>query len=436
MICTCIVKTTIATEAAVTFWILSMPDELKNSMLPKNGRLILLFYHTMNSYGGVQTVIMRIAKEELLKGNRVTIICDEEDVISEAVTIGTQDIKSVPILVQYYSNEAAIDIIAFAPGSAAVAFKFCYASTKVGIKIRFATGVYHPRDFFRENEKPHLHFANFLLARALGAEAVFFMNEECRISHEHFLKTSLDTSKIIPVPMKAKERIWKIPIEKKLKIVCIGRIVPFKAYNFSIPEIIHSLVEEGIDVSCDIYGYGTHEAWLLEEIRSKSVSDRVKFKGRLPFKDFDQVVSKYSLFIGMGTSAVQAAQLGLPTLLAIDNRPYDCYGYFHLVPFGNVGEESHLIRKVNIHQMIHNHFIKSEEEIYEISDLCAKAGSAFVVDAYADQALDGREFKIGKGTFLGNAIVTFYRLVCERNKFTRVIGSVLRQLKVGISKAT
>lgn len=410
-----------------------MPN-LKNAqgqLLPERpvpGRHVLLFYQDMSLYGGIETLVIRIARKEMASHSKVSIVVDPKKVMPEISDIPAINIFEITKNIARFPIGEDLDVIAFGPNPAALAFEFCWAASTRGIKVRFATGVYHPRDFQRENERRHLHVLNYFLARSIGPKNIFFMNDECRRSHSQLLGLSFGDSKVIPIPMGQRPLAW-VPRDNKktLRIICVGRIVPFKAYNFSLPGIVRSVIESGVDVVCHVYGHGTHEEELLHAIEQNSVGANVSFLGVLPFEKFDAVVLEYDLFIGMGTSAVQAAQVGIPTLLAIDNNPTECYGYLCEAPFGNVGEASDSIPKRPIRDSIISHTNKSEIELIEISNECVKSASAYEGNDYIKDALEGGEFLLGVRNFFGIIYAKIHRLLSERNALTMAMSFFLRR---------
>lgn len=116
-------------------------------------KVIILFYHNMSDYGGIQTLIIRLAQAEVMRGNRVILVTGYDKAIPEAKDFESFDISNLFFLLEELKSEMNVDILAFAPHSAAIAYQFCSMLSKNGIHSRIALGVYHPRDFFRENEK-------------------------------------------------------------------------------------------------------------------------------------------------------------------------------------------------------------------------------------------------------------------------------------------
>lgn len=116
---------------------------------------------------------------------------------------------------------------------------------------------------------------------------------------------------------------------KCLRICMIGRLVDFKKYNFSMVQVVSDLNREGYDVLLDIYGDGPMLDQIKEKISAAEIGERVSLKGSIDYSSFNQVVSTYDLFLGSGTSIVQAASQGVVSIIGIESNPDPTsYGFF------------------------------------------------------------------------------------------------------------
>ena len=114
---------------------------------------------------------------------------------------------------------------------------------------------------------------------------------------------------------------------KSIRMCAVGRLADFKTYNFWMPEVIKKLNNDGYSISLDIYGDGDKE----NEVKS-AIKDSLSFIRLLPpfkYSNFDEIVSRYDLFIGSGTAIIQAASLGIPSIIGIESisEPLT-YGFF------------------------------------------------------------------------------------------------------------
>lgn len=273
-----------------------------------------------------------------------------------------------------------------------------------------------------KDEKAHLHFLNRLLAFSVGLENLVFMNEQCRITHSTFLSRDLSANRIVPVPIDERKPRWDRPTDGgPLRIVCVGRIVNFKAYNFAMPSILAKFAEEGRSVTCDIFGYGSEEAKLADLVKQYGVTDILKFHGPIPLEKFDAIVSKYDLFIGMGTAALQAAQLGVPTILAIVDDEYGAHGFIHSAPFGNLGEEDPFIPKQDLKRVIEIYLNASRVEREKISQDGIIYANQYVAEDYVEVLTELSVPRKGISRHLGALYCRFYLWMARDNWLRKTV---------------
>jgi glycosyltransferase involved in cell wall biosynthesis len=382
--------------------------------------LTIFVCRNMGLVGGLQTIVLRLAAELTSKGRRWLVACGTERIIPELPLERVVDVDLRPrevarcCLQDKETEGSSIDILSFSPADAARGFLIGEAVRRADRRavVRFAVGIFHPRDFFRENERPHLHAANYVLAHALGVESLFFMNRECRESHAAVLGNRFRSSSIVPVPIDRRPHSWTpLPRRRSLRIACVGRIVPFKAYNFYIPKLADELRQAGVEVEFDIYGHGSHTEDLKRLIEEEPKSVRTKFKGELPISEFDEVIASYDLFIGMGTAALQAAQLGVPTLLAIDGEPDTTYGFLSQVPFGNVGERDPLLKRSSFLAEIVSFSHLSQAEKTSLSNATARAANAYVNADYLGSVFEERKSKSRIGSQVTRIVCILYLFI-------------------------
>lgn len=323
-----------------------------------------------------------------------------------------------------------IDLIALSPESIATA-KLLWDSLAKHNKVHGARGcvtILHPRDFMRETEQKHVHLMNKLAAHAIGLRNLVFMNEQCRQTHSAFFSRDLSANAIVPVPMDRREARWSAQQELgPLRIVAVGRIVDFKAYNFALPRILTDLERKGYKIACDIFGYGAEEPKLVRTILDAEAGHLVSFKGPIALEDFDSIVSNYNLFIGMGTAAVQAAQLGVPTILAIVDDPDGTHGFIQDAPFGNLGEQDSRVLRQDLGAMIEAYLQAGPVERQGLSDAGIAYANRYVADNYVEQLTADAVARTGMSSVVAAAYCRFY-IWMARDNWLRALVRSLRQL--------
>jgi len=246
------------------------------------------------------------------------------------------------------------------------------------ISVHHFHWVSHSRAFFFSNRK----LVRWLLQRfflLLPVNSTYFMNDAARIAHQTFWQRSLVDYPVLRIigrePNAKYVKLSKVanngnkPEHPKLRIVSVGRLVPFKSYNLYAPIVTRKLRDAGIDATWDIWGYGPDEAEIASKAQEYIVNDFVKLRGKLPHELFDKTVSSYDLFVGMGTAVLEAAKTGTPVCVAVENQADACYGHLHEAPIDSVGD-----RVVGFH----------EQKLYE-------ALSAFAAMSSQEQSTIGEK---------------------------------------------
>jgi glycosyltransferase involved in cell wall biosynthesis len=96
-----------------------------------------------------------------------------------------------------------------------------------------------------------------------------------------------------------------------------------KEYNLFMVDVVKSLVSKGRSVSYHIYGGGNMEAKVRQKINDCGLRQCIELHGRLPYEKMEEALRSAALFVGMGTAMIEAAQLGVPSLMAC---PFDATG--------------------------------------------------------------------------------------------------------------
>lgn len=296
--------------------------------------------------GGIETLIVRLARTLVLRGVEVCICYMPGGALDPLI-------DSRVHLIQYRSTShlsAALTSLlrALGPSDETLVLSFDPISAARGLalevvlgrqtRVSHLSGVFHPHAYFMNGERRDRRVLNHLVARGVGMEQLFFMNSECRSSHADRWKTDLSRCPILPLPIETVDAAWGPSAEPGLRVVSVGRLVPFKSYNVGAAAIVRESRSRGVPIKWDIFGEGPYEVTITKAIQESGVAGLVRLKGTLDYRQFASCVSQYDLFVGMGTAALEAAMLGVPTICATIDEPRHCYGYLDTLPFGNVGE--------------------------------------------------------------------------------------------------
>lgn len=295
--------------------------------------------------GGIETLIVRAANSFAKKGHEVIIFARSgvlESALDENIQVINFD-RYNEIIQRHYKLAKNAVLVSFDPLSYMV-------MQRIQLKIHLLTrgtsrghaGIFHPRTLFWDGDPAIVKFTVKLVFFLSSPKSFFFMSESVKLSSEIGLgvKTSL-SNPIIKLPIASDvQQQWAPRAKMPMKIVSVGRIVPFKSYNRQIPKIMAELRLLGIKAHWDVWGDGTDLDEVSSEIQKYDVADSVKLRGNLDYKDLSNVILDSDLFVGMGTAALEASILGVPTICCIDQERENCYGFLFDAPSDSIGERS------------------------------------------------------------------------------------------------
>jgi hypothetical protein len=143
--------------------------------------------------------------------------------------------------------------------------------------------------------------------------------------------------------------LWPIPIDTTQflpasrrpqwgKLVSVGRLSPMKEYNLYMIDIVKALRARGREVTWTVYGTGEYENEMRERIRRNHLERFVFMPGVVPYARFWKVLEDAYIFVGMGTSILEAALFKVPNVSA---NAYDqeglTWGPVYTFPAGSIG---------------------------------------------------------------------------------------------------
>lgn len=203
-------------------------------------------------------------------------------------------------------------------------------------KVKYIVGAYHPKSFMFYNK-----FLDFIFTKPylkLNDSNKLFMSADVKLFHERYYKRSFGNSFILPLPITniKNNRLSYCPQE--YKIVSIGRFTPFKTYNLYMIDIIERIRELYPSISYYMYGYGEEEEKIKQKITNKNLGSYIKVYPPINYEDIESVLSDAYCFVGVGTAAIEAASIGVPTIVSIVDKCNVSHGYLHNLPLGNCGE--------------------------------------------------------------------------------------------------
>lgn len=118
----------------------------------------------------------------------------------------------------------------------------------------------------------------------------------------------------LPVDLSSGERVRRVPVRGR--VVSVGRLVAMKQYHGGVFRYLRNEKAAGRPASYVIIGDGPLRDALREQARRIGVADMVEFSGEVSYARLADYYQDPWCFVGMGTSAVEAASAGIPVVLA------------------------------------------------------------------------------------------------------------------------
>lgn len=211
-------------------------------------------------------------------------------------------------------------------------------------------------------------------------------------------------------------------VTNKIKIVSVGRLVSFKAYNVYMLDVIRLLVNQGVSVEYDVYGDGPLKESLVSYVAENNLSENIKYKGELEYSKLDKTLTDYDIFIGSGTALLHAAANGLPCIIAIENEQKPItYGFFSDLPGIDYHEQNLPFERVEVSSLILKFIAMDELDRTKLKMAHNLKSKTFGIDGCADSfvtAIESAPLINGSRWQLYKFL--FYFIFCEA--FSKLFG--------------
>jgi glycosyltransferase involved in cell wall biosynthesis len=334
--------------------------------------LLLVYNHLSN--GGIETLIVRAANWLVRNGEKVSLLlrgrgdlCDLLDP-NVRLLIAPHPYRCYRrgFLRSYMADiaEERPDCVwSFDPPSMILAL---HVLLEFNIKSKFLSGVYHPNAYFFEHHPTEAaRIARQLFRDFLPSSSKYFMNQECRISHERQYHTHFEGSHLLPVPVNTKRFASLVRHPDRRILLSVGRLTLFKTYNLSMIEVVKKLRCASFDVEWHVYGKGPLEVEMQKQIEREELQNHVFLHGEIPYSALERVFENAYAFVGMGTSLIEASSAGIPSIVTVIDEPEAfCYGLFPDVPLFSLGERVLALPPQAIDQCLAN-LIQMPKDTYE-----------------------------------------------------------------------
>ena len=391
---------------------------------------ILLVFTQMQSLGGVQTLIVRIANWLVENGHSVKLL-----IFNGGKALNLLD-KRVEIMIlgdeyDYYFFPSNMKILSKNNFFSNIDFIYSFGAKVLFLssllikyleqKPKIACGIYYPMIFISPNIFSFNRVFGLLFNKYLSHNNKFFMSKEILNLNQKFFNTDFSNSKVFPLPINniANKKFNRLP--KKYKIVSVGRLVSFKTYNNYMIDVIGDLINNGYDVTYDIYGDGPFMNRLVEKVKNKSLQKYITFHGQVNYDQLKEIFSDAYVFIGMGTSVLEASFCSVPSVVALEkiSEPFS-QGYIYNMPEYNCGEYIQGMKKIKVYDLIVDLISKNDAD-YNLE--CKKTKNyiqKYLIDNVMDNFLN-----LIKETTHSDQIIRFpkfyYYIYCIRTIIKKIV---------------
>lgn len=381
--------------------------------------------------GGIEILELKLARYFLNIGAKVTIACRSTPAATKhAEGISLFNHEGYTDLIERADNiineaDQKIIFVTLHPTAviAALASITKIRRTKSNKEICIFHWVSHSRAFFFSDKNliKKLFKKIFFL---LPYKSTYFMNEAALLSHQKYWNADLGHYPIVRIVGREAQYFNNRNHTDCLRIVSVGRLVPFKSYNTYIPKIVNELLASGINVTWDIWGYGKDQLKIQKLIEEFGLTHFIQLRGSLPHENFDETVSTYDIFVGMGTAVLEAGKTRTPSIVALENGADLSYGFLFEAPSDSVGDHvpGHPQTKILDCIQKFSTLSKCEKNVY--GNHCAKASESreSFIEVFATEVLESQpapKFRIKKNVVLYIAIFYLYLKSIKMKYFTK-----------------
>ncbi len=295
----------------------------------------IYFCFPYKEVGGVSIVFLRLSKELSKKGYKCFLIDYKDGYMASHMDSDVELLEYHDHKLTQIPENSIVVFQSMTPWSifpnlkihpeAKVVFWNCHpfnlVPTMPGIRsfmqANVLFGSYILKTILRSYKKTIIKFISYLNK----TNALFFMDYTNLKTTEEYLNILIDSPIFLPIPLKkisSKESHQPNKTNKKIRFAWIGRLVDFKFYILkrAITDIENlAFNDKNLKVELTIIGEGPKKKRLLQYLMKLN---NVKFKiidYIKPTEIEDFLLNEVDLLMAMGTSALEGARLGIPTIL-------------------------------------------------------------------------------------------------------------------------
>jgi 1,2-diacylglycerol 3-alpha-glucosyltransferase len=291
--------------------------------------LKIVFVLGQLSLGGVETYCLRMCRALAARGHDLEVWAVKRKFDPQLL----RDYRKI-VPVRFLTRFSVVPLLpwtAAAPADTDLIFTtgrlpliFGALSMRKRRRTRLVVGVFSQWEFSGETQDYKSRISQDLIAQ-IGTRNVVFCTEGSRTTHQAALGPGVKESRVSPLLVDLPEARPRGLVNRRgddsIHIVSVGNFTPFKTYHFTLPAVMGKLRDSGVKLRWTVFGDGPELARIRRIIDEAGVGDVVTLAGRVPYDQFPEEVSKADLYIGSGTTLIEASALGVPSLVALDDNP-------------------------------------------------------------------------------------------------------------------
>lgn len=312
----------------------------------KKERFVWISY--VSNYGGIETLIIRMGKWLKEQGYSSMIVTDSERKVEPALLKELEHEMTIYRLPFRRYQKFSVEKDLMIPKEEILKLMvFSYPGYLIADEIRNQRPnsqiiFYDPHqyglilEFYIQNRfvKKATHiWAKHLVRRMDAQRELVYMDGLCMERTARTYGCSSYPELVIPLAMKIqpfdKEKAEERYERKEFHILTIARMeFPFKGYVIGLIGLFEQLCHQYPGLHLDIVGDGSNGQQLMNRINhlEEDVRRRVHWHGSVPYQDLSPYFEKAKLYIGMGTTVLDAANHGVVSL-PVGSYTYRCRGY-------------------------------------------------------------------------------------------------------------
>lgn len=365
----------------------------------------MIFFAGSLDMNGGSTFLLRVAKQYHARAERITILV-LSSVVDNSVCAELESVADVVMLREVLhpmfqwagSNQAAVflpnhrdKVLALLSkhrnsvhvmGIFGLVLAMRWLNIRSGIKI--SAGVYHQNEFLFKSDDAFSGKVRRLFCH-LPEKNVLFFNEFNRDTYSKFFDKNYAAAPVLPIGISLPSR--PAQCERSYVpglVVSVGNLVTFKTYNEHVIRQIAALRNDYPELRYEIYGTGENEEMLMRLADELGVLGQVSFKGSIPYHQFSSIVSRAMAFVGSGTALIEAAALGVPSIVGIESiATPETYGLISDVAGLSYNEKIEGRPLVTIRSVLLR-LLCSAEEVAIAGQACALKAGEFSIDKTVD----------------------------------------------------